>query len=87
LGSILNFNIIKYFNDLGIRGVQPNNLYTASALNNGIPLEQVKASLNSALHVVFITLIFVVVVSTAVSFLLPAGLKEERGRPKYIEGL
>ncbi|MGH4139526.1 hypothetical protein [Clostridium sp.] len=62
-GSILNTNIVKYFNDLGIKGIQPDNLYSKSTLSSGVSMNQVKLSVNSGLHEVFIAFIIIALVS------------------------
>lgn len=75
-GSIFNLNIIKYFNKLGIKGVEPDNLYSATGLSRGISPEYIRLSLNSALHIVFIVLIFIAAACTIFSFMLSNELKE-----------
>lgn len=76
-GSMFNLSIAKYFSNLGIKGIEPGNLYSTSNTISEISLEQIKASLNSGLHVVFIVLICITVISLLLSFILPSGLKEE----------
>lgn len=76
-GSILNMNIIKYFNNLGIGDVDPSNLYSASSLNSGVSVEHIKLSLNSGLHIVFVALIILAISCFILSFILPNGLKED----------
>ena len=75
-GSIFNLNIVKYFNNLGIKGIKPNDLYSTASTSIGISLEQIKMSLNSGLHVIFIALILITAVCLVLSFTLPSGLKE-----------
>ncbi|MBU3112158.1 MDR family MFS transporter [Clostridium lacusfryxellense] len=74
-GIILNTNIVKYFNNLGINGIEPNNLYSKQALSSGIGIEQIKSSLNSGLHQVFITFILIAIVSLALSYKLDTNKK------------
>jgi EmrB/QacA subfamily drug resistance transporter len=76
-GSIFNFNIIKYLNNLGIKGVNPNNLYSSSNSGYGISLDQIKNSLVSGLHVIFVALILIIAICLVLSFTLPSGLKEK----------
>lgn len=76
-GSIFNINIVKYFNNLGITGVDPTNLYSESNLNNNAITEHIAFSVSSALHVIFITLIVISLICLVLSFLLPSGLKEK----------
>jgi EmrB/QacA subfamily drug resistance transporter len=76
-GGIFNLFTVKYFSKLGIKGIEPNNLYSASGVNKVISLEQIKMSLNSSLHVVYVVLIVISVLSLVLSFTLPSGLKEE----------
>ena len=66
-GSIFNLYIIKYFIKLGINGVDPSNLYKSSTYNTAVTSEQIKLSLNSSLHVLFI--IFIIISSRILSFI------------------
>jgi len=79
-GILFNMNIVNYFSNLGIKGIDPNKLYSAAALESGISLPQIQLSLISALHVVFKALIILAVICTALSLVLPSRLKEETGR-------
>ncbi|MBW9157918.1 MDR family MFS transporter [Clostridium tagluense] len=75
-GIILNTNIVRYFNNLGIVGIEPNNLYSQATLNSGVSLKQIKLSLNSGLHVVFIAFIIIAVLSLMLSFKFDANSKD-----------
>lgn len=77
-GSIFNLSIVKYFSKLGIRGVEPSNLYSAASLNYGVSINQIKASLHSGLYSVFILLIILTIISLVLSFTLSNALKEKR---------
>lgn len=70
-GSIFNIYIIKYFVQLGIKGVDPSNLYNSSAYNAAVTGEQIKFSLNSSLHVLFIILIIISGLSLILSIIMP----------------
>jgi EmrB/QacA subfamily drug resistance transporter len=70
-GSIFNLYIIKYFIHLGIKGVDPSNLYKSSAYNAAVTSEQIKLSLNSSLHVLFIILIIISILSLVLSIVMP----------------
>jgi len=70
-GSIFNLYIIKYFIQLGVKGVDPSNLYNSSAQNAFITAEQIKLSLNSSLHVLFMILIIISILSLVLSVLMP----------------
>ncbi|WP_026882010.1 MDR family MFS transporter [Clostridium akagii] len=70
-GSIFNLYIIKYFTQLGIKGVDPSNLYKSSAYNNALTGEQIKLSINSSLHVVFIIFIVISSLSLILSIIMP----------------
>lgn len=76
-GSIFNINIIKHFDKLGIKGIDPSNLYSTSNLATRLTTELIKNSLNSALHIVFISTIIIALVCFILSFMLNDGLKEE----------
>lgn len=75
-GSIFNQNIVKYFNLLGIKGIELNSI---TGFGNGISLQNLRLSLNSAIHTVFIAFIIITAVCLALSFMLPSGLKEKSG--------
>jgi EmrB/QacA subfamily drug resistance transporter len=75
-GSIFNINIVRYFDKLGIKGIESNNLYSSSNFASGLSMEVINASLNSALHIVFISTILIALVCFILSFMLPSGLKE-----------
>ena len=66
-GSMFNVSIVKYFNNLGFKGIDPSNLY----LSAGISLQQIKLSLNSGLHMIYMALIIIAVVSLILSFTMP----------------
>ena len=70
-GSIFNLYIIKYFVNLGINGVDPSNLYKSSTYNTAVTIEQIKLSLNSSLHVLFIILIVISSISLILSIVMP----------------
>jgi EmrB/QacA subfamily drug resistance transporter len=70
-GSIFNLYIVKYFIKQGIEGVDPSNLYQASTYNAVVTIEQIKLSLNSSLHVLFIILIALSVLSLILSTAMP----------------
>lgn len=58
-GSIFNLYIVKYFTGIGMSGVEPSNLYNTSAIDAAVTSEQIKLSLNSSLHILFIILIII----------------------------
>ena len=70
-GSIFNLYIIKYFIKLGINGVDPSNLYKSSTYNTVVTNEQIKLSLNSSLHVLFMILIAIASISLVLSIVMP----------------
>lgn len=70
-GSIFNLYIIKYFIKLGVEGVNSSNLYSSSAQNVVVTAEQIKLSLNSSLHVLFMILIIISILSLVLSVLMP----------------
>lgn len=71
-GIILNMNIVEYFNNIGLKGIKPNNLYSSEALSNGVSSAQIKLSLNSSLHEVFIAFVIIAIVSLVLSFMFDA---------------
>lgn len=77
LGSIVNFSIVRYFSNLGIKGVDPDNLYSSTNLNTGLSLGNIKASLFSGIHLVFTILIVVSAVCFLLSFSSSNRLKEK----------
>jgi EmrB/QacA subfamily drug resistance transporter len=76
-GSIFNINIIKYFNKLGIEGIDPSTLYSSSNFANGITTEFIKGSLTSSLHIVFLGTVLISLLCFILSFTLSSGLKEK----------
>ena len=76
-GMIFNLNIIGYFNNLGVKGIDPNNLYNQVGVISGVSLHTIRSSLISAIHVVFTSLIVIAVFCLLLSFLLPSNLKEK----------
>jgi len=70
-GSVFNSYIVKYFTQLGINGVDPSNLYNSSSANTAVSIEQIKLSLNSSLHVLFIILIMISILSLILSIIMP----------------
>ena len=76
-GSIFNLSIIKYFEDIGIKDINPSNLYSSSILNSSISLQSVKESLNSGLHLLFICVIGINLISFLFALLFPKKLKSE----------
>ncbi|MGB4503504.1 MAG: MDR family MFS transporter [Syntrophaceticus sp.] len=76
-GGIFNINIVKYFNSKGIKGIDPNDLYSIANLNSGVSLQDIQISINSSLHLVFKMLIIISIFCIALSTLLPSELKEK----------
>jgi EmrB/QacA subfamily drug resistance transporter len=70
-GSIFNLYIIKYFVKLGINGIDPSNLYKSSDYNTVVTSEQVRLSLNSSMHVLFIILIIISSLALILSIIMP----------------
>ncbi len=65
-GSIFNLYIIKYFIKIGINGVDPSNLYSSL-----VSSEQIKLSINSSLHFLFIILVILSAISLILSIIMP----------------
>ncbi|MBU3075822.1 MDR family MFS transporter [Clostridium estertheticum] len=78
LGVVFNSHITGYFNALGVKGIKPDDLYSGAALAGGLPMEHIKISLNSALHFVFIILIFIGIACFLLSFTLSNNLKKNK---------
>ena len=76
-GTIFNLSIIKYFQNMGIKGINPSNLYSSSILNSSISLQSVKESLNSGLHLLFICVIGINLISFLFGLLFPKEFKGE----------
>ena len=70
-GSMFNSYIVKYFTQLGINGVDPSNLYNMSATNTAVSIEQIKLSINSSLHFLFIIFIMISILSLILSIIMP----------------
>ncbi|MBU3154116.1 MDR family MFS transporter [Clostridium estertheticum] len=76
-GTILNMYIVKYFNNIGVSGINPSNLYSSATSSNSVSMLQVKLSLNSGLHEVFIAMIVIAIVSLALSFMFDTKSKSK----------
>lgn len=70
-GTVFNLNIVRYFTDNGLLGVNPNDLYGSSVQAISLTGEQVILSLNASLHVLYIILAVVVLVALGLSMMLP----------------
>ncbi|WZL72967.1 MDR family MFS transporter [Clostridiaceae bacterium 35-E11] len=69
-GSILNRNIVEYFDALGIAEVDPGKLYTVSSMTDKISPEHIRLSVYSGVHAVFMSLIFIMILCLLLSFML-----------------
>jgi MFS family permease len=70
-GGVFNLFIVQYFSDLGLTGVNPSDLYGTSAQASTLSREQVVASLNHSLHLLFILIGVIVLAALVLSLLLP----------------
>lgn len=76
LGSTLNLSIVRYFSNLGIEDIKPNNLYSSNIIASNLPSEQIKGSIYSGVHTIFIILTVITLICFVISFTLSKGLKE-----------
>lgn len=70
-GSIFNLYIVKYFTNIGINGVDPSNLYNSSVKDMAITNEQIKLSLSSSLHILYIIFIVISTFALILSIVMP----------------
>ncbi|MEL7565786.1 MAG: MDR family MFS transporter [Dehalobacterium sp.] len=77
-GTVFNLKIVQYFDHLGIRDIDPANLYTQANTRTGTNLDMVKEALNFSLHQVFFALIVLSVLSLIFSFSLSSRLRETK---------
>lgn len=70
-GSIFNLYITKYFIELGIKGIDPSNLYKSSTYTVAITNEQIKLSLNYSMHALFVILIALAALTLILSIAMP----------------
>lgn len=68
LGGIFNFYIVKYFQQIGVNGINPSNMYASAAENVAVTNEQIRASLNHSLF--YIYAIFIALSLLCVIFIL-----------------
>lgn len=71
-GIVFNLNIIKYFYRLGVKNVNPNSLYNSAGSNTAIPIGEIRKALNYGMHIVFVILIVISIISIVLSFMLPS---------------
>lgn len=72
-GIIFNLRIVKYFNNIGIKGIDPSNLYSSIGKYDVSYLEHIKLSQDSGLHMIYAALILITAGSLVLSFILPRG--------------
>lgn len=77
-GSIFNLYIVRYFIQRGIKGVDPSNLYKSSAYNSVVSIGQIKLSLNSSLHVLFIIFVTISILSLVLSIVMPQTTERDK---------
>jgi len=70
-GNIFNLYITKYFIQQGIKGINPSNLYQSSASHAALSAEQIRISLNSSMHVLFVVFIIISCLSLVLSIVMP----------------
>lgn len=70
-GGVLNIFIIKYFTNIGISGINPANLYSKTESGIAATASQIKLSLNSSLHMIFLLQILLAALCLILSFTLP----------------
>jgi EmrB/QacA subfamily drug resistance transporter len=69
-GSIFNYSIVNYFNKEGMYHINPSTLFQSTALNNAVPIEEIKLSLTDSLHVLFFVLIAISILSLILSIIM-----------------
>jgi EmrB/QacA subfamily drug resistance transporter len=77
-GNIFNLYITKYFIQQGIRGINPSNLYQSTAAHVALTTEQLRLSLNSSMHVLFVIFIIISCLSLVLSMAMPKIKEKER---------
>ncbi|HWQ75538.1 MAG TPA: MDR family MFS transporter, partial [Syntrophomonas sp.] len=70
-GNIFNLHITKYFIQQGIEGINPSNLYQSAAAHAALTTEQIRLSLNSSMHVLFVVFIIISCLSLVLSMTMP----------------
>lgn len=84
-GSIFNLYIVKYFTQQGIAGVDPSNLYKSSVYSNVISSEQIKLSINSSLHILFIILIVISALAVVLSIVMPTVSRKDKKNSEVVD--
>ncbi|HBC93944.1 MAG TPA: MFS transporter, partial [Pelotomaculum sp.] len=86
-GNIFNLYITKYFVQQGIEGINPSNLYQSSASHAALSTEQIRLSLNSSIHVLFIIFIIISCLSLILSIVMPNVIGKEVDERRSLEKL
>lgn len=86
-GNIFNLHITKYFIQQGIEGIEPSDLYQSSASVGALAEEQIRLSLNSSMHILFIAFIIISCLSLILSAAMPGGIKKRGEARNSLEGL
>jgi EmrB/QacA subfamily drug resistance transporter len=66
-GGLFNYNISNYFVKMGVNGVNSSNMYQLSDVTR----EQIKLSINSSIHIIFVLFIFVSALTLACAIIIP----------------
>lgn len=70
-GAAFNFYIVKYFSKIGIYGIDPGNMYASSVTDMAVTNEQIKMSLNSSLHYLYIIFIGIAILCILLIIMTP----------------
>ncbi len=77
-GNIFNLHIAEYFSSRGMEGIDPNDLYQSSGANNLLSADQVKLSLSSSMHALFMVFIIISCLSLVLSIIMPKIKQKEK---------
>ncbi len=83
-GNIFNLHITKYFIEQGIEGINPSNLYQSSVYHSAVTAEQIRFSLNSSLHVLFVVFIIISCLALVLSMAMPKVKGKEAEEPRSL---
>lgn len=77
LGSIFNISVMKHLYNLKIFNVNIDNLYDSMSLKSAAYVNNIKSSVNSGVHSIFIVLVMLSLLCFFLSFMIPNNLKDK----------
>lgn len=76
-GSILNINIVEYFNNIGLKNINPNDLYSENGISNVVSSDKIKIAITSGIHSIYGILIIIAILCLFLALMIPKKSQRE----------